>query len=297
MMRTVFFHKCFHLHPELVHQEFKIDHGFHYLDQESITCFLSLPQVDPASMNIAFIRFYEELNDFLPPDKRKALYSVHFPGDPAVKQVIEAEGVPHTEIDLILINGISVPLTEKVHSNDRISVYPVFESFDISPVNTIRLKPLREPKFVLDVHLGRLARYLRMLGFDSLYNNAYPDHEIVRISLEEERTILTRNRKLLMLKVIERGAWIRNEMVTGQVIEVIRRLDLVNAIRLFSRCTLCNGTLEPSDEISVKLLFPGYRWLPGTLFYRCPRCRHIYWNGTHCERFTTWIRSNLSEPG
>ena len=118
--------------------------------------------------NTACFRFYEELNDFLSRDKHKKEFQYHFDGKPSVKDAIEAIGVPHTEVDLILVNGASVGFDYNLRHGDRVSVYPVFESFDITPVIRLRDKPLRNTAFILDVHLGKLANILRMLGFDTL---------------------------------------------------------------------------------------------------------------------------------
>ncbi|MBN1293701.1 MAG: twitching motility protein PilT, partial [Candidatus Latescibacteria bacterium] len=141
----------------------------------------------------AQFRFYEELNDFLPTEKRKIDFTYEFDGTPSIKDVVEALGVPHTEIDLILVNGASVDFSYHMCDVDIISVYPVFESLDISPVTHLREKPLREPKFILDVHLGKLAKYMRLLGFDTVYDNLYDDHEIVALAVAQKRTILTRD--------------------------------------------------------------------------------------------------------
>src|SRR3989338_9144205 len=116
-------------------------------------------------MSRAHFRFYEELNDFLPPERRKTTFTREFRNRASVKDMIEALGVPHTEVDLILVNGASVDFSYLVQDGDRISVYPMFESFDIRPLVHLRPRPLREPKFVLDTHLGKLAVYLRLLGF------------------------------------------------------------------------------------------------------------------------------------
>ncbi|MGH8248973.1 MAG: Mut7-C RNAse domain-containing protein, partial [Gammaproteobacteria bacterium] len=124
----------------------------------------------PGEVFTAMLRFYEELNDFLPPSRRKTDFDLPINGRSSVKDLIESTGVPHTEIDLILVNGESVGFGYIVRPGDRISVYPVFETFDISPLNVLRPKPLRETRFVLDTHLGKLTRYLRLLGFDSLYS-------------------------------------------------------------------------------------------------------------------------------
>lgn len=236
-------------------------------------------------MGTAFIRFYEELNDLLPPHKRKVDYPVSFRENPSVKSIIEGENVPHTEVDLVLVNGRSVPFHEKIGDGDRISVYPEFESFDITGMTLVRLKPLREPRFVLDVHLGKLTRRLRMLGLDSAYDNRWQDEELARISVEEKRSLLTRDKKLLMRKEITRGYWIRSEAAEEQTAEVISRFDLARAMRLFSLCTLCNGRLEAVPEATARLHYPDHRFRPGTVFYRCDSCSHIYWNGSHCERF------------
>jgi uncharacterized protein with PIN domain len=244
-------------------------------------------------MSTVFIRFYEELNDFLPSHKRKVLYPVGFSGNPGVKQIIEAEGVPHAEIDLVLVNGKSVSLDHKITDNDTVSVYPVFESFDISSIQVVHLKPLREPRFVLDVHLGKLTRYLRMLGLDSIYENWFSDNDIIGISIKEQRTILTRDKRLLMRKEIDRGYWMRNQMILDQVNEVLKRFDLKHSITFFSRCTLCNGENCKISEDMAMLEFPGYRFYPGTAFYQCTACHHIYWHGSHCDRFEKVIAQIL----
>jgi uncharacterized protein with PIN domain len=244
-------------------------------------------------VNTAYIRFYEELNDFLPPPRRKVLYSIGFKGSPSVKSLIESEGIPHTEVDMVLVNGGPVTFSDKVRDGDHISVYPVFESLDISAINLTRVKPLREPKFVLDVHLGKLTRYLRMLGLDTLYNTGYQDRELADISFAENRCLLTRDRKLLMRTKIQRGLWIRSDIALEQAAEVIRRLDLKNSIRLFRRCTLCNGTLKVIDQNEALVAFPGYNFLHGTSFFRCGQCQHIYWNGSHCKMYEERIMKSL----
>ena len=133
-------------------------------------------------MNQATFRFYAELNDFLLPDQRKTVINHEIKQPRSVKDLIESIGVPHTEIDLIIVNGESVDFNYLVQGGDHISVYPVFESLDISPLNHCQPKPLRNTRFVLDTHLGRLAAYLRMLGFDTLYKNDYDDSSLANIS-------------------------------------------------------------------------------------------------------------------
>ncbi len=157
-------------------------------------------------MLMAEIRFYEELNDFLRKDLKKIPYQVNTSKGQSVKDLIESQNVPHTEVDLILVNGESVDFSYQVKENDRISVYPVFESFNIQDKTCIRGKPLRITKFILDVHLGKLARYLRFSGFDCLYSNKFEDSEIAEISDKEGRIVLTRDKGLLKRSIIKKAA-------------------------------------------------------------------------------------------
>lgn len=184
-------------------------------------------------MKHATFRFYAELNDFLPPEMRFRGIRREFLDDASVKDMIEAFGVPHTGIDLILVNGESVDFSYVVRDADRVSVYPMFESFDIAPLLRVRPQPLREPRFVLDIHLGRLATYLRMLGFDTIYRNNSSDAELARISRDEHRTLLTRDVGLLKRGAITHGYYVRQTAPRKQLDEVLRRFDLANAAAPF----------------------------------------------------------------
>src|SRR5690242_4538900 len=177
-------------------------------------------------MHRAYFRFYAELNDFLPPARRSVSFPHAFRGGPAVKDAIESLGVPHTEIDLILADGESVDFAWILRDGARVSVYPVFESLDIAPLTRVRPSPLREVRFVLDVHLGRLARYLRMLGFDARWRNDAGDEELARTAAAEHRIILTRDAGLLKRRIVTHGYRVREADPRRQLAEVVRRLDL-----------------------------------------------------------------------
>lgn len=235
-------------------------------------------------MPVAYFRFYEELNDFLPPARRKKEFSYYFKGKPSVKHAIEAIGVPHPEVDLILADGRSVDFSYRLSHQNRLSVYPVFESFDISPMVRLRPEPLRRSTFVLDVHLGKLARMMRLLGFDCLYRNDFEDPEIVEISVRQNRIILTRDRHLLQAGAVTRGYWIRSGVVDDQVEEVLRRFDLFSQIRSFRRCLLCNGPLESVRKEDVLESLEPMTILYYHIFFQCRQCGQIYWKGTHFER-------------
>jgi hypothetical protein len=179
------------------------------------------------------IRFYEELNDFLHYSRRKKAFDFLTRGKRTIKDIIESLGVPHTEVDLILANGISVNFDYHPANKDYISVYPVFEAIDISPIVYLRPKPLRETRFILDVHLGPLARYLRMLGFDTYYRNDLDDHEIIHLSLSEKRIILTRDLFILKNGRVTHGYYVRNTNPGKQLQEIVNRFDLKRQIHPF----------------------------------------------------------------
>lgn len=241
-------------------------------------------------MHRAFFRFYEELNDFLPEEKRKVRFTHFYTDRTSVKDMIESLGVPHSEIDLILINGLSVDFSCIVQDDDDISVYPVFESFDLRDLTHLRQKPLREPKFVADVHLGKLARYMRMLGLDTLYDNNYTKDDLVNISIEKKRTILTRDRNILKRNDLTHGYWVRSEDPIEQAREVIERFHLERELKEFSRCMECNGLLETVDKEDIIDELPPRVEQSQTEFYRCPNCLRIYWKGTHYEKMKRLIQ-------
>jgi len=240
-------------------------------------------------------RFYEELNDFLPPDKRRKRFEYRFDGSPSVKDAVEALGVPHTEIDLIVVNGVSVGFDRRLVGGDSVAVYPLFESLDISPVVKLRSAPLREPSFVCDVHLGALTRLLRLAGFDTSYRNDYSDEEIVKIAVSQLRCILTRDRGILKRKAVTRGYCVRSTRPREQAREVVRRFGLAPAMRPFSRCMLCNGAMEHASAESVLALVPQKTKECYREFYRCASCGKVYWRGSHFERLKGIVEDLMGE--
>ena len=233
------------------------------------------------------------MNDFLPENQRKQDIYFPFSGNPSIKDVIEALNIPHPEIDLIIINGKSVDFSYKLKHGDRIAVYPVFESLDISPLIRLHPKPLRVTRFILDVQLGRLARDLRMLGFDTLYSNKYTNPDIVRIAAGEHRIILTRDLGVLKYKSITHGYWVRSTTRDEQLVEVVKRFDLSKQFQSFKRCLLCNGIIEliAKDKIKTQLLPKTLKYF--NIFYRCPDCKKIYWEGSHFKRMQEKINQIL----
>jgi len=247
-------------------------------------------------MAVAHFRYYEELNDFLPPARRKVEFAHHFQRRASVKDMIESFGVPHPEIELILVNGQSVGFSHIVQDGDRISVYPVFECLDVSPLLRLRPAPLRKPRFVVDSNLGRLARYLRLLGLDCVYRNDFTDDDVAAISVAQHRIVLTRDRRLLHRKIITHGLFVRAVRPRDQVREVLARLHLYRSVTPFSRCTRCNGPLEPVEKGHIQ-----HRLEPKTRryyheFLQCPHCKHIYWRGGHHARARALIEELIAAP-
>ncbi len=246
-------------------------------------------------MKQVIFRFYSELNDFLPARSRQVEILRAYEGRASVKDMIEAQGVPHTEVDLILVNGESVDFSYLVQPGDRISVYPVFESIDVSDVVRVRPAPLREIRFVLDTHLGTLAHYLRMLGFDTLYANDSTDEALAGVSRREMRILLTRDRGLLKRKEVTHGYYVRETRPRNQALEILRRFDLFNAVQPFHRCIQCNGSLEPVSKEQVLDRLPEKTQDYYDDFRACAACGKIYWKGSHFQHMEEFIASLLAE--
>ena len=230
------------------------------------------------------VRAYAELNDFLPPESRGVAVRRPFRSHQTVKDVLEAMGIPHTEVDLILVNGSPRGFGHRPSAGDRIAAYPTFEALDIGPTARLRPVPLRDPRFAVDVNLGRLARLLRVLGFDVWWSSDADDATLADVSLDEQRILLTRDRGLLKRRAITHGLFVHSQHPEEQTLEVIRRLDLGQRLAPLTRCLHCNGELAAvsKDEV-IDQLEPLTRQYYEE-FSRCVECGRIYWAGSHHAR-------------
>ncbi|MFJ5381433.1 Mut7-C RNAse domain-containing protein [Cupriavidus sp. CER94] len=249
-------------------------------------------------MVTATFRFYEELNDFLAPSQRRRDLSCPCARAATVKHMIEALGVPHTEVELILVNGESVPFERLVEDGDRVAVYPKFESLDVTPLLRVREHPLRNLRFVADAHLGGLAHLLRMTGFDTLYDNHFEDSEIARIAADEQRIVLTRDRELLKRREITHGCYVRAIKSTPQAQEIFARLDLARSARPFSLCLTCNVPLQRIDKADAQGRVPDGVFARHDRFVTCPHCRRVFWEGSHWRRMRELVEGlvRATEP-
>jgi len=247
-------------------------------------------------MTTATFRFYEELNDFLAPGRRGREFACRCPGEATVKHMIEALDVPHTEVELVLVNGESVGFDRRLRDDDRVSVYPKFEALDITPLLRVRERPLRTIRFIADAHLGALARRLRLLGFDTLYDNHFVDAEIERLALAQQRIVLTRDRQLLKRRSITHGCFVRALQPQQQLREVFDRLDLARAARPFTLCLSCNAMLRPVPKERVAAAVPAGVLERYSRFSACEGCSRVFWEGSHWRRMRERGDAPLAAP-
>jgi uncharacterized protein with PIN domain len=200
--------------------------------------------------------------------------------------MIEALGVPHTEVELILVNGESSDFHRLLEDGDRVAVYPKFESFDVTALQRVRERPMQRPRFVADAHLGGLARLLRMAGFDTVYDNNIQDGEVEAIGRDEDRVVLTRDRELLKRRDVTHGCYVHALKAAQQLREVVDRLDLAPMTQPFTICLHCNAPLRDVDKASVlDRLPPSVRELHHE-FNTCDVCHRVFWKGSHWKRMT-----------
>ncbi len=240
-------------------------------------------------------RFYGELNFFLLSRKKEVSFDYDFKKYPSIKDTIESLGVPHTEVDKIVVNGQSVDFSYSVKDGDSIEVYPI--SLNPENISLIKLRPdlPQTITFILDVHLGKLASSLRMLGFDTWYRNDYDDEELAIISDRENRILLTRDTGLLMRSLVTHGYYVRSTNPEEQLTEVLKRFKLSNLIQPFRRCIRCNGSLEAVEKEEVFERIPPKTRQYINEFHRCNKCDQIYWRGSHYEQMQKLIDSVIKD--
>ncbi len=241
------------------------------------------------------VRLYEELNDCLPREKRKADVPLTIAADTPVGTLLEDLGIPAHKVEMVRVGGMSVDFHYRLRDGDHISVYPVFESFDISEQLRVRDHPLREPRFVLDAHLGKLAAYLRMLGFDTLYKNDFKDRMLMALSRNNGRILLSKDRTLVYKSGLTRVYEVKALRPRAQLNEVLERFDLYGLARPFQRCMLCNALLETAHKDDVTGRVPPHALQSHDTFRVCPACRKVYWAGTHYQHMHRLIEQLLAQ--
>ncbi|MGE5776149.1 MAG: Mut7-C RNAse domain-containing protein [Chloroflexota bacterium] len=236
-------------------------------------------------MSRAYFSFVGRLNDFLPRAQRGKLISIDFRERQSVKHLAESLGVPHPEIGAVQVNGQERALDTITQDEDRVALHPIPDGCPV------------EPRFVLDGHLGRLAAYLRMLGFDCLYENDPDDKDLAEIAQREGRILLSRDRRLLMRKAVTHGYCLRSLDPFEQLSETIRRFDLAKRIVPFHRCLRCNHSLEPVAKEAVLDRLEPLTKLYFDEFQTCPACKQIYWKGSHFEKMKGLVEQLAKSQG
>ena len=238
------------------------------------------------------IRFFKALNDLLPVHMQEQPLIVAVQKPRSVKDLIESLGVPHTEVDVIMVDALSVDFRHLIKGGELLDVYPVNQQPDNVPLLHNLPPTSPEQGFVLDVHLGKLASYLRMLGYDTLYRNDYADATLAAISAEQDRILLTRDRKLLMRKKIRYGYFPRSDKPRKQITEVLRRYDLFGFTPGCMRCMQCNGIIRAVEKKEIEgMLLPLTKKYYND-FYQCCDCHKVYWEGSHYSKMQS-LRQRL----
>jgi len=227
------------------------------------------------------MRAYAELNDLLPAEWRFCEFRYPMTGGSNVKHLVESAGIPHTEIALLMRNGEPVGFEATACHGDRVSVFPAFTGFRPGPPQPLRPGLSDTGRFVLDVHLGKLAVLLRLLGFDALFPGDVDDGILADISSVESRILLTCDRKLLMRKSVVHGCLIRSRNPEEQARQVLDRFGLAGSVRPFSRCPACSGFLSCVEKGEITHLLQPLTRTHYSEFRRCCQCGGVYWKGSH----------------
>lgn len=237
-------------------------------------------------VHTARFKFHTTLNDFLQKQEQESWINYSFRDLPAIKDAIEAMGVPHPEVNAIVVNGHEVDFNYKLQPGDEVEVYPKGYTTTINLIPNYSL-PYR---FVLDVHLGKLARLLRLLGFDTIFDPELTEKELVTIAVKENRILLSRGTGILKHKTIVYGYWLRSQQPEEQLQEVIRHYNLTSEFNIFTRCMVCNGAIVQVTKEQVQEQLPPKTKLYFHEFYQCQNCKRVYWKGSHYERMQEFIR-------
>jgi uncharacterized protein with PIN domain len=247
------------------------------------------------SFFIVRFNFHGDLSFFLGSRARDGIIERSLSEKTSVKDVIESCGVPHPEVDLILIKRRTVNFTHILERAEDIDVFPV--QFQCTLFKEHRLQASSAYRFVADGHLGRLSRLLRLLGFDVAYDRQAQDRELLSIMKRENRALLTRDRRLLMHAVVQTGYCPRSQNADEQTIEVLRRFHLFSSIAPFSRCLRCNAPLQKVDKAEIIEKLEPLTKIYYEEFRRCTGCGQIYWPGSHFEKLqkrTETIQARLA---
>lgn len=239
------------------------------------------------------IRFYAELNDALPPEMRFRDNDLDIKQGQTVSDVLKQHNINISQVEIIMVNGDSKDESYLLQNNDRISVFPMFETLNVSSLLKLRDETLRDVRFVCDVHFGKLARYLRLLGFDTLYRSDFKDTELVSVSLNEKRVLLSMDKELIGTSSLTHALLIRERKIEKQLMMVMERFDLFALALPFTRCMVCNKVLEVKNKEEVLHLLPPKSGQYYNEFLYCSGCQRYYWKGSHYKKMREFVSAIL----
>lgn len=243
----------------------------------------------PPNLKKSFhLRVYAQLNDFLSPERKQKTFLATFKPPITVQEIILTLGIPLSEVHLVLVNNEKVPFSHFPKTNDRIAIFPEFIQLPLK--NKPEDATPKETTFILDAHLGKLAKYLRMLGFDTLYDNHFKDEEILNTAASNGRIILTRDKALLTSPKIQAGYFVRAIHPHAQLQEVVKNFDLSPHFKSFTRCMTCNSPLHQVSAKEIAAKVPMTVAKVFDVFFYCPHCDKVFWKGSHFKRMEKFIR-------
>ncbi len=214
--------------------------------------------------------------------------------DASVKDVVESFGVPHPEIEKIVVDGVEVDFAYPVRDQMHIEIYPVSPATDFLSPSMLRPQPLPGYRFIADTNVRKLGVCLRQLGFDTMLADGLRDNRIAAIAGCQRRILLTRDRGLLKRKIVEFGHLVREKSPPAQLREVVTLYGLRGSIKAFTRCLRCNGMLVPVAKEEVLPLLEPLTRLYYEVFHRCSSCGRVYWSGSHREKMGRELDDLLS---
>jgi uncharacterized protein with PIN domain len=235
------------------------------------------------------LRFDPALRFFLAPRNRAGAVEIRYDGTSSLGHLVESAGVPLPEVGELRVGRRSATPSERIPPGQPVAVLPVRRPQPL---------PCHPPRFCLDVHLGKLARRMRLLGLDTAYRNDADDDELIQLASKETRALLTQDRALLQRRALPFGAYVRGAQPDVQLRDVLSRF--APPLSPWTRCGGCNGILTPAAKARIE-----HRLQPGTRrsydsFAQCQSCGRLYWRGAHADRLAAlidWARQVVAGAG